>query len=79
MRPAQDAFQRITIDPSIMSGQPCVRGMRVTVSNVLRLLAAGNDSARIVQAYPYLEPEDIQACLEYAAILADERRLAVPA
>lgn len=53
--------------------------MRVTVSNVLRLLAAHHSPERILQAYPYLEAADIDACLEYAAMLADERSIALPA
>ena len=74
-----ESLRRITIDPLIMSGHPCIRGMRVTVSNVLRLLAAHHSPERILQAYPYLEPADIDACLEYAAMLADERSIALPA
>jgi len=70
---------RITIDPLVMSGHPCIRGMRVTVSSVLRLLAAHHDATRILQAYAYLEPEDIDACIAYAAVLANERELEVPA
>ena len=65
-------LNRITVDPGVMSGHPCIRGMRVTVSNVLRLLAAHHDKRRILEAYPYLEEEDIDACLEYAAMLANE-------
>jgi uncharacterized protein (DUF433 family) len=49
--------------------------MRVTVANILRLLAAHHDVTRILQAYPYLEAEDIDACLEYAALLASEREI----
>ena len=66
------SLNRITVDPGVMSGHPCIRGMRVTVSNVLRLLAAHHDKRRILEAYPYLEEEDIDACLEYAAMLANE-------
>ena len=62
---------RITRNPLVMSGHPCVRDTRVTVANVLRLLARYPE-ARILEAYPYLSKKDIQACLEYAAILADE-------
>lgn len=68
-----ERLERITVDPLVMSGHPCIRGMRVTVANVLRLLAAHHDAKRILEAYPYLEAEDIDACLEYAAVLADER------
>jgi uncharacterized protein (DUF433 family) len=49
--------------------------MRVTVANILRLLAAHHDTKRILEAYPYLEAEDIDACLEYAALLASEREI----
>ena len=73
---------RITLNPRQMSGRPCIRGLRVTVANVLRQLAAGHSRTRILKAYPYLEPEDIDACLEYAALLASDRDFeleAVPA
>ena len=68
-------IDRITIDPKIMSGQPCIRGMRVTVANVLRMLAAHHNSFFILKAYPYLEEEDIDACLEYAAYLSNDREV----
>ena len=68
-------LNRITVKPGVMSGHPCIRGMRVTVSNVLRLLAAHHDKRRILEAYPYLEEEDIDACLEYAAMLANESEI----
>jgi len=68
-------FDRITVDPLVMSGHPCIRGMRVTVANVLRLLAAHHDTKRILEAYPYLEAEDIDACLVYAAHLASESEI----
>lgn len=70
-----ESLNRITVDPSVMSGHPCIRGMRVTVSNVLRLLAAHHDRKRILDAYPYLEDADIDACLEYAALLANESEI----
>ena len=70
-----EALKRITVDPHVMSGHPCIRGMRVTVANVLRLLAAHHDTKRILEAYPYLDAEDIDACLEYAAFLANEREI----
>jgi uncharacterized protein (DUF433 family) len=65
-------FNRITFDPQIMAGKACIRGMRITVSLVLNLLASGMTFEEILQAYPYLEAEDITACLEYAAFLASE-------
>lgn len=69
------SLNRITVDPGVMSGHPCIRGMRVTVSTVLRMLAAHHDNRRILEAYPYLEQEDIDVCLEYAAMLADESEI----
>ena len=65
-------FDRITFDPQIMGGRACIRGMRVTVSLVLSLVANGMTHQEIIEAYPYLEVEDIQACLSYAAFLASE-------
>jgi len=62
-----NSIDRITVNAKVMSGQPCIRGLRVTVANVLRLLASGNSRERILQAYPYLEAADIDACLQYAA------------
>jgi len=57
---------RITIDPAVMSGKPCIRGLRVTVANVLRQLANHRTPAEILAAYPYLEAEDIDTCLAYS-------------
>ena len=65
-------FDRITFDPQIMGGRACIRGMRITVSLVLSLVANGMKEEEIIEAYPYLEVEDIQACLNYAAFLASE-------
>lgn len=67
------AFQRITVDPEICGGKPCVRGLRFPVSRLLGLLAAGETAESILYAYPYLELEDIQEALSYAAFLADEQ------
>lgn len=60
-------IERITQDPKVMGGKPCIRGLRVTVGTILGLLASKQSRERILQAYPYLEPEDIDAALEYAA------------
>ncbi len=65
-------FDRITFDPQIMGGRACIRGMRITVSLVLSLVANGMKEQEIIEAYPYIEVEDIQACLNYAAFLASE-------
>ena len=61
-------MDRITINPSVMSGKPCIRGLRVTVANVLRQLANHRTPEQIFAAYPYLEAQDIDACLAYAAV-----------
>jgi uncharacterized protein (DUF433 family) len=66
-------FERITQDPQIMGGKPCIRGMRVTVGTVLGLLASRCSHERILAAYPYLEPEDIEESLSYAAWRLQER------
>ncbi len=66
-------FPRITHNPAVMGGKPCIRGLRVTVGTVLGLLASGHSRERILQAYPYLEPEDIDAALGYAAWRLEER------
>lgn len=65
-------FDRITFDPNIMSGRACIRGMRVTVSLIMNLVANGMTSDQIVEAYPYLEPDDIDQALRYAAWLTEE-------
>ncbi len=70
---------RITIDPQVMSGKPCIRGMRVTVANVLRQLANRRTREEILADYPYLEAEDLDACLAYAALRIDDEELVVSA
>jgi uncharacterized protein (DUF433 family) len=65
-------FDRITFDPNVMGGRACIRGMRVTVSLIVNLVANGMGMSEIVEAYPYLEPEDIRQALQYAAWLAEE-------
>ena len=62
---------RITINPAQCGGRPCIRGMRVRVKDLLELLAAGVSPEGILQDYPYLEKEDIQAVLEFAAAQSD--------
>ncbi len=66
-------FERITVDPNLMAGRPCIRGIRITVSLVLNLLANGMKPEEIVHDYPPLELEDIAEVLRYAAWLSDER------
>ena len=65
-------LDRITFDPHVMDGRACLRGMRITVSLVVNLVANGMTIADILDAYPYLEPEDIRQALHYAAWLAQE-------
>jgi len=68
-------FERITHDPRIMGGKPCIRGMRVTVGMVVGMLAAGHSAEELLRLYPYLEAEDIPAALQYAAWRAMEREV----
>ncbi len=71
-------LDRITHDPAVMGGKPCIRGMRVTVGTIVGLLASGRTEEQILQAYPYLEPGDIQAALAYAAWRTQETELPLP-
>jgi uncharacterized protein (DUF433 family) len=64
---------RITLDPAIMSGKACIRGLRVTAGVVVGLLAAGRSREEMLKAYPYLEPQDIDEALAYAAWRLEER------
>ena len=66
-------FNRITFDSNMMGGRACIRGIRVTVSLILNLFAKGMSDDEIIDAYPYLEREDIQQALRYAAWLAEEQ------
>ncbi len=72
-------LDRITRDPEIMGGKPCVRGMRVTVGAIVGLVAAGHTDAEILAAYPYLEQGDLQQALAYAAGRVEEIEVALPA
>jgi uncharacterized protein (DUF433 family) len=63
---------RITFDPNVMGGKPCIRGLRVTVGTLVGLVAAGYSTTDILKAYPYLEAEDIREALTYAAWRAEE-------
>ena len=59
-------LQRITVNPQIFGGKPIIRGRRLAVEHVLGMLAAGDTAETILEGYPWLEPEDVQACLVYA-------------
>jgi uncharacterized protein (DUF433 family) len=68
-------LDRITIEPGKCGGRPCIRGIRVRVIDVLELVAYGMTPKQIVRQYPYLEPEDVTACVLYAARYIDHPRL----
>ena len=70
-----ELLSRITHDPAVMGGRPCIRGIRVTVGTILGLLASGRTMDEILQAYPYLERDDIRAALAYAAWRTEEVEL----
>ena len=70
-----DNLSRITFDPAVMGGKPCIRSMRVTAGMILGMLASGHDHDEILKLYPYLEEADITAVLEYAALRAQEMEL----
>ena len=71
--------ERISVDPNVCHGKACIKGTRIMVSVVLDNLAAGEPVERILKNYPTLKPEDVQAPLEYAAELARERVVPLPA
>lgn len=70
-----DLIRRITSDPAIFGGKPIIRGRRLAVEHVLSMLAAGDSAQDIVDAYPFLEPEDIRACMLYAYKLVAHERI----
>ena len=75
MRPEGELLERIVVDPAVLTGKPTVRGLRLTVDQIIRSLAAGLAREELLADYPDLEPEDIQACLLYAARLVEEERV----
>lgn len=68
-------LDRITTDPTVMGGKPCIRGQRVTVGMLIGLVASGKTTAQILDLYPYVETEDITQALRYAAWRAEEIEL----
>ena len=70
-------IDRITIDPTVMGGKPCIRGMRVTVGTITGLLASGATVQEILKLYPYLEEDDIKAALAYATWRTEEYDLPI--
>ena len=71
-------LDRITFDPQILGGRACIRGMRVSASHVVKLVASGMNTKEIIAAYPYLEPADISQALEYAAAAVSEEIRPLP-
>lgn len=72
-------LDRITQNPEVMAGKACIRGMRITVGTVVGLVAAGHSNADILEAYPYLELDDIRQALAYAAWRVQEIEIPLPA
>jgi uncharacterized protein (DUF433 family) len=71
----EELLRRITVDPKIFGGKPIIRGRRLAVEHILGMLAAGDGPETILAGYPWLEPEDIQACLVYARRLVGHERV----
>lgn len=76
--PKPDLLSRITVNPAIFGGKPIVRGRRLAVEHVLAMLAAGDSPEIILKGYPWLERDDIQACLEYALRVVGHERVEPP-
>ncbi|HVA89641.1 MAG TPA: DUF433 domain-containing protein [Chloroflexota bacterium] len=72
-------FDRITVDPRVMDGVPCIRGLRFPVATVIAMLAEGVDEAEILRGHPDLEPEDVRQALAFAAAALTERHLPLAA
>ena len=72
------SFDRITLDPTRMNGQPCVRNLRLTVRRVLEALALHSDRAELFREYPELEPDDLRQVLAYAATALEDKVLELP-
>jgi uncharacterized protein (DUF433 family) len=70
-----ELLKRITVNPGIMTGLPCIRGLRIPATTILGLLASGTTEQEILADYPYLEPDDLKACLAYATWLTRERQI----
>lgn len=66
----ENYFNRITINPAQLDGKPCIRGLRISVQTVLDFLSAGDTAEEIIGQYSLLQPEDVSACLQYAAMLS---------
>jgi uncharacterized protein (DUF433 family) len=74
-----EKLDRITINPNVCLGQPTIRGMRITVSVILKMLAAGKTTPDVLKAYPELQAEDVQQAIKFAAwVVSDQLQLALP-
>ena len=72
-----EIFERITIDPKVFGGKPCIRGLRFPVSKIVELIAADVSAQEILDDYPYLEEEDIRQALKYAAWALQEETVQI--
>lgn len=70
-------FRRITFDPEVMAGKPCIRGMRVTVGMIVETIAAGRTIEQVLADFPYLEDQDVREALAFAARLAQGREISL--
>jgi len=75
----ENLLERITVNPEICNGKPTIRGMRITVKTILDFLAAGDTVDTILEAYPFLEEKDIQACLQFASMAIDHTNKTIKA
>jgi uncharacterized protein (DUF433 family) len=75
----KDLLNRITVNPNVCFGKPCIRGHRIWVSLILDLLANGATTEEILSDYPFLEPADILACIAYASEMTRDRYVEIPA
>lgn len=75
----QPKFNRITVDPNVMNGQPCIRGMRLTVRRVIEAVALYPDWEELRAEYPELEPDDIRQALQFAALNLDDQNIPLEA
>jgi uncharacterized protein (DUF433 family) len=73
-----ELLERITIDPNICFGKPCIRGTRLWVSFILDFLASGMSPEEVIQQYPYISLTDVLACIAYGAEMARERYVDIP-
>jgi uncharacterized protein (DUF433 family) len=73
-----DILKRISIDPNVCFGKPCIKGHRIWVSLILDMLASGMSVQAIIADYPDLAPEDVQACIAYGAEMSRERYVDIP-